>query len=105
MLFGSHSRPGIEAPLDQAQIEHHKNAALDLKKAYRLASEARSGCKVIPVADASEDHCIGLQEPWVNGFSIGMLLFKKALYHPNVHGMDAVADILYEELKANDEVL
>lgn len=101
-LFGAETRPKIDAPLDQAQLEHHKSVAMSLKKAYRLAAEARSCCKVISVAEASENHCVGSEKPWVDGFSFGMLLLKKAPYHPNISGMEAVAEMLYEELKADE---
>jgi lysophospholipase L1-like esterase len=104
-LFGAQTRPEIDAPLNQAQLEHHKSVALNLKRAYKLAAEARSGCKVISVAEPSEDHCVGSAEPWVNGFSFGMLLFKKAPYHPNASGMEAVMEMLYEEVKADDDIL
>jgi lysophospholipase L1-like esterase len=104
-LFGSHTRPGIDVPLDEAQIEHHKSVASNLQVAFKLAAEARSRCKVIPVAEVSNDHGVGSQEPWVDGFGARMLLSRKMPFHPNIRGMEAVAQMLYEELKDDDLVL
>jgi lysophospholipase L1-like esterase len=100
-LFGRNTRPGIDTSLDEMQIKHHQDVAHTLQNAYRLAAEARpESCKVIPIADLSQDHDIGSREPWVEGFSFWMLLRRKAPFHPNAKGMRAVADVLYKELKS-----
>lgn len=98
-LFGPHTQPGVDVYFDEAKIEEFKRIASTLQTAYSLAAEARSGCKVIPAADLSQDHALGSEEPWVEGFSIGMLLVRKAPFHPNARGMEAVADMINEELK------
>lgn len=98
-LFGSHTRPGVDVALDESQILVARNLATTLQNGYRLAVEARPACKLIPVAEASWEHDIGSEEPWVEGFSLKMVLTGKIPFHPNQKGMEAVADILYLELK------
>jgi len=100
-LFGPHTRPGVDVSFDATKIQEFQKIASTLQTAYKLAAEARQGCKVIPVADLSKDHGLGSEEPWVEGFSIGMLWARKAPFHPNARGMEAVADMIYEELEGN----
>jgi lysophospholipase L1-like esterase len=104
-LFGSHTRPGVDVPLNEAQIKHHQSVASTLQIAYKLAAEARSGCKIIPVAELGRNHALGSEKPWVDGFCVGILLTRKAPFHPNSRGMEAIAEMLYEELKDDDVVL
>lgn len=97
-LFGPNTRARIDVSFDDSKIQEFQNLASTLQSAYKLAAEARSGCKVIAVGERSQDHALGSEEPWVEGFSFGMLLARKAPFHPNARGMEAVADMLYEEL-------
>ena len=103
-LFGSHVRPGVDVSFEEAKIEEFREIARTLQRANKLAAEARSECKVIPVADLSQDHGLGSDEPWVEGFSIGLLWARKAPFHPNARGMEAVSDMIYEELKGDEAV-
>ena len=98
-LFGPHTKPGVDVPFDTAKIEEFQTTASTLKTGYQLAAKARKGCKVIPVGERSMEHGLGSEEPWVEGFGIGMLLSRKAPFHPNFSGMQAIADLLYQELK------
>ena len=97
-LFGPNTKPGIDVSFNDSKIREFQDIAATLQTAYRLAAEARNGCKVIPVAGRSQYHGLGSEEPWVEGFSFGLLLGRKAPFHPNARGMEAVADMLYEEL-------
>lgn len=103
-LFGSHTKPGVDVFFDTSKMQDFQNIVSTLQTAYRLAAEARPGCKVIPVAERSQDHGLGSAEPWVEGFGIGMLLARKAPFHPNARGMEAVSGMIYEELKDDETV-
>jgi lysophospholipase L1-like esterase len=103
-LFGTHARPGVDVSFDESKIQEFRKIGSTLQTAYKLAAKARYGCTVIPAADLSQDHGLGAEEPWVEGFSIGMLWARKAPFHPNARGMEAVADMIYEELKGDDAV-
>jgi lysophospholipase L1-like esterase len=98
-LFGAHTKPGVDVSFDAAKIEEFQTTVSTLQTGYQLAAKARKDCKVIPVAGRSMEHGLGSEEPWVEGFGIGMLLTGKTPFHPNFNGMKAVADMLYEELK------
>lgn len=94
-MFGSDTPPqGV--PLDEAQIRHHRIVAESLQKAYQLAAEARPGVTLIPVGELSREHGVGSQVPWVSGMG-GAFGF-----HPNLEGMQAVAEIVYEKLKVEN---
>lgn len=91
-LFGPDIQPK-DIMLDEAQISHHRNVADCLEKAYRLAAEARPGVTVISVGEMSRRHGLGSEEPWVEG------MCWKGAFHPNLKGMKAVAEMIYEELR------
>ena len=97
-LLGRDTKAGIDVSFDASKMKEFQEIATKLQKAYTRAAEARSGCKVIAVAERSQNHAVGSEEPWVEGFGFGMLLKMKAPFHPNAKGMEAVADMLYEEL-------
>lgn len=98
-LFGPHVKPGIDVSFDAAKIKEFQDVAANLQRAYKLAAEARERCKVVPVGELSRNHGLGSDVPWVEGLSYGMLFTKKAPFHPNGKGMEAVADLLYGEVK------
>lgn len=96
-VFGSDD-PVQDIPLDKERIRHHRSVAESLEKAYQLAAKARPGVKLISVGELSREHAVGSKEPWVSGMN-GTFGF-----HPNLEGMQAVADIIYEELKAEPRI-
>jgi lysophospholipase L1-like esterase len=98
-LFGPQTRPEVDVSINASKIEEFQNIASTLRTAYRLAADARAGCKVIAVGELSRDHGLGSEDPWVEGLSIGILLMRKVPFHPNARGMEAVANMIYEELK------
>ncbi|KAE8448856.1 hypothetical protein EG329_008858 [Mollisiaceae sp. DMI_Dod_QoI] len=100
-LLGPDTRPGIDVNLTEEQIRHHQEVAEELSTAYRLAAEARPDCEVIPVHKGSRDHGLGSKEPWVEGFSAS-ILWQGNPFHPNLRGMQAVADMIYEKVKHGD---
>lgn len=101
-MFDSNTRPGTDVSLDEAEIRAYQELASVLQTGYRLAAEGRSGCEVVPIASLSIGHGLGSAEPWVEGFSWKVLRAKNAPFHPNVKGMEAVADILYNIITGKD---
>ena len=97
-LFGSDIKPGENTTLDEAQIRYHRSVAETLERAYGLVAGARPWCEVVPVGKRSRGHGIGSEEPWVEGFSLG-ILWQGNMFHPNLKGMYGVADLIYEKLK------
>ena len=91
-LFGPDVRPEKDVPLSQEQISHHRNVAGELSKAYGLAKVARPDVTLLPVGEQSLGHGIGSEEPWVQGLNLS------SAFHPNLKGMEAVADMIYDEL-------
>lgn len=100
-MLGPETRPGIDVPLDEAQIQHYRSVAKTLDKAYKLAADAGYKCEIIPVAERSLDHCLGSKEPWVEGVNFGAF-WRGNPFHPNLKGMQAVADLLYEKFGRSD---
>ncbi|KFZ05155.1 hypothetical protein V501_08601 [Pseudogymnoascus sp. VKM F-4519 (FW-2642)] len=96
-VFGS-DEPIQDIPLDRERIRHHRSVADSLEKAYQLAAKARPGVKLVSVGELSREHAVGSKEPWVSG-NVGTFGF-----HPNLEGMQAVADMVYQELKAENLV-
>jgi lysophospholipase L1-like esterase len=97
-LFGTDIKPGENTSLDKAQIRHHQGVAQTLEEAYKLVAEARPWCEIVPIGERSRGHGIGSEEPWVEGFSLA-ILSQGNVFHPNLKGMQAVADLIYEKLK------
>ncbi|ELR03288.1 hypothetical protein VC83_07294 [Pseudogymnoascus destructans] len=96
-VFGS-DKPIQDIPLDKERIRHHRTVADSLEKAYQLAAKARPGVKLVSVGERSREHAVGSKEPWVSG-NVGTFGF-----HPNLEGMQAVADMVYQELKSENLV-
>ncbi|OBU01036.1 hypothetical protein VE01_00693 [Pseudogymnoascus verrucosus] len=96
-VFGS-DEPIQDIPLDKERIRHHRSVADSLERAYQLAAKARPGVKLISVGELSREHAVGSKEPWVSR-NVGTFGF-----HPNLEGMQAVADMVYQELKTENLV-
>ncbi|OBT85030.1 hypothetical protein VE02_04968 [Pseudogymnoascus sp. 03VT05] len=96
-VFGS-DEPIQDIPLDKERIRHHRSVGVSLEKAYQLAAKARPGVKLVSVGELSREHAVGSKEPWVTG-NEGTFGF-----HPNLEGMQAVADMVYQELKVKNLV-
>lgn len=96
-VFGS-DEPIRDIPLNKERIRHHRSVGDSLEKAYQLAAKARPGVKLVSVGELSREHGVGSKEPWVSG-NVGTFGF-----HPNLEGMQAVADVIYQELKAENLV-
>lgn len=100
-LLGLETRPGIDINLTEERFRYHQHVAEQLSTAYKLVAEARSDCEVIPVHERSRDHGLGSKEPWVEGLSM-WVLWQGNPFHPNLKGMQAVADMVYEKVKEDE---
>ena len=97
-LLGSDVQPNVDVPFGASRLEYHRQVAAKLQRATAKAVEGREQwCRKIPIAELSDAHGIGSEQPWVWGFGLG-LLSNKTPYHPNFEGMRAVADILFDRL-------
>jgi len=99
-LLGPDTQPGVSVSLSAEQIKRHQEVAAMLQEGYQLAAAARPEVEVIPIAELSREHALGSKEPWVEGFSLGVLVARKAPFHPNAEGMRNVARILEERLES-----
>lgn len=98
-ILGTDVRPGQNVPFNAARVEHHRQVAATLQRAYAKAAEGKDWIERVPVAEASQAHGIGSAQPWVNGAkgSTG----NGVAWHPTAAGMKAIADMLYERIKKN----
>jgi lysophospholipase L1-like esterase len=94
-MFDFNTKPGIDVLLHESEIRKYQNLAEVLQAGYQLAAQGRSGCERVPVATLSQGHGLGSAEPWVEGFGFKVLMARKAPFHPNAKGMEAVADMIY----------
>lgn len=86
-------------PFTGEQLTTYQNHARQLQRVYTRAAEHREAVRVIPIAEKSMGHGLGSEEPWVTGFSLGMLTGGETPFHPNQKGMQAVAETIHEDLK------
>jgi len=87
-VFSDSSTPGPSMPLTTNEIAHFREVASDLSAILAEAS-SRTGCDLVPASSLQPDHGAGSAAPWVNGLSLRRLA---SFFHPNVAGMQAVAD-------------
>jgi hypothetical protein len=93
-ILGPDTRPDQDIPFSQERITHHSGVASLLQRAYVAVAGSRSDwCERVPIHELSQGHALGSKEPWVGGFDGGPLL------HPNLEGMKAVADVLFERIR------
>ena len=103
-IIGNHTRSRYDIALTAKRIKHYEAVADMLAQAYVDAAEARSFSEVVAIAELSRDHGLGSEEPWIRGFSVDMMLYGPATYHPNLAGHTAVAGTLYRQILASREV-
>ncbi len=98
-LLGPDAKPG-DVPLSAEQIVYHRSIGEKLQRATAKAADARKEwCECAHVHHLSREHGIGSNEPWVEGFGLGMLVRGIAPFHPNAAGHRAVAGMLEEKLR------
>ncbi|KAJ5094797.1 SGNH hydrolase-type esterase domain-containing protein [Penicillium angulare] len=102
-LFGPETKPGRDVGFSQERIDHHRNVASVLQSAYGEVSSTRSEwCTRVPMHIHSQSNALGSKEPWVEGLSIRLLFQRGPMFHPNLKGMEAVANQLSTLIK-NDK--
>jgi hypothetical protein len=99
-LLGPNIQAHKDVGLNEEQIHHFQEVSATLQRAYKLAADARPTVELIPIAELSNDHGLGSEDPWAEGLDLGVLLARKTPLHPNLEGMRSVADILYERLES-----
>jgi lysophospholipase L1-like esterase len=99
-LLGPDTKPGVDVIFNAERLKHHQAVASKLQSVTSRVVDSRSQwCERIPMAELSQGHGIGSAEPWVFGGSLMDLVARKAGYHPNGEGMEAVAKVLSEHIK------
>jgi lysophospholipase L1-like esterase len=93
-VAGPDAQPCGELPLRRSEIERFQAIGESLADAYAVASE-RTGADLVKVSELSRTHGLGSAEPWLVGFGRNGGV---APYHPNVAGMQAVADAIAAHL-------
>lgn len=97
-LFGTDVRPGKDVWMNKEEIQHHRELAATLQDAYASAARQRKGVILVSVAQRSEDHGIGSNDPWVEGWTWKTIISRRVPFHPNERGMEAVADMVKSAL-------
>lgn len=98
-MLGPDVRPGENVAFGADRVEHHRGVAAKLLEATAKAADAeeRKGwCARVSVDGPSRAHGVGAKEPWVNGFSWKLFTMGSA-FHPNVEGMKAVSELVYQK--------
>ncbi|KAK5707209.1 hypothetical protein LTR17_020898 [Elasticomyces elasticus] len=101
-VFGDATTPGQDVPLTTEQVSYYRERAQVLNAGYAKAAAVRPGVDLVPVSKVSEGHEVGAAETWMFGFGFLMPYHGQAPYHPNLAGHTAVADMLYERIKASN---
>lgn len=95
-VFSDSSAPGPSVPLTTNEIRHFREVASELSAIVAEASR-RTGCDLVPATSLEPDHGTGSTAPWVGGLSLRRL---SSSFHPNLAGMQAVADRILTLLEA-----
>jgi hypothetical protein len=95
-VVGPDTKAGTDVVFSQDQIQEYLHTADTLKDIYAQAARGRDRVYVVPLADESRDaHALGSKQPWANHCSLWHF-YKRDAYHPNLAGMQAAADRLFE---------
>lgn len=98
-IIGPDARAGVDVAFDESRVRFHQEVADILNTAYLRAGKARPDkVTFIDMAHKSVGHGLGSAYPWVDPLSIAGILMGKPCFHPNLDGMQAVADVLYKVL-------
>ncbi|KAF2434223.1 SGNH hydrolase [Tothia fuscella] len=85
-----------EVPFNATRVAYHQEIAAILQRATERAAEGKAQIKVVHVAYESQNNGLDSAQPWVNG-AVGSST-NGAAWHPNAHGMRAVADMVYTSI-------
>jgi len=99
-VFGPDTDVQSDQPLDKERCEYYRSIAENLAQTYRDAAASRKGfVELVEMSDISKGHELGSEEPWVTGFTSGMMFTGQAPYHPNAVGHAAVAQELEKRIR------
>lgn len=97
-VLGPDTRPGEDVVFGADRIAYHREVAARLQEATRKAVCGREEwCSTVDIAEASETHAIGAEDPWIFGFT-WKLFYQGCAYHPRPGGMAAIADLIYDKM-------
>ncbi|MDI2129419.1 SGNH/GDSL hydrolase family protein [Yinghuangia seranimata] len=97
-VLGPDTRPGPNVPLPQESLAKLRALGHQVDRLFALAAE-RTAAELVPISSLSRDHTLGSSEPWVTGFPPRLRDLRRiAPFHPNAHGMHAVADAIVRHL-------
>ena len=82
-----------DTPISTADADHARRLAARLA-AITARAARRSGAEVLAVSRLSRGHHACAPEPWTNGLPRPDATFKGAPFHPNLVGMQAIAQAL-----------
>lgn len=96
-IFGPDDNAG-GIRFEAGRVEHHRAKAALVQRATAKALQGREAwCTRVPVAELSQQHGIGSNEPWIAGLDLGSL-WRVSAWHPNARGHAAVAEMIYQVL-------
>ncbi|KAI0555223.1 SGNH hydrolase-type esterase domain-containing protein [Xylaria curta] len=97
-VLGPDTRPGEDVVFGADRIAHHREVAARLLEATHKAVHGREEwCSAVGIAEASETHAVGSQDPWISAFT-WKLFYQGGAYHPRSEGMVAIADLVYAKM-------
>jgi lysophospholipase L1-like esterase len=94
-VIGERTLPSAAFPMDEPDIVAFRSIADQLAEAFAAAART-SGAELVRVSEASRDHAVGSDDPWVGGFRARPTFVP---FHPNAAGMQAVADEILRTLR------
>lgn len=87
-IFGAATRPLVDAPLDAASINALRRMGDEVSGVFVEAARV-TGADLAQASEAGRGHELGAAEPWVQPMQ--PLRRLAGSFHPNAHGMKAVA--------------
>jgi lysophospholipase L1-like esterase len=99
-VFGPDTEVQPDQPLDKERCQFYRDIAKDLAQTYRDAAALRKDfVELVEMSEISKGHELGSKEPWVTGFTSGMMFTGQVPYHPNAVGHAAVAHELERRIR------
>ncbi|KAI1127735.1 SGNH hydrolase-type esterase domain-containing protein [Nemania abortiva] len=97
-VLGPDTRPCEDVVFGADRIAYHREVAARLQEATRRAVYGREDwCSIVGVAEASETHAIGAEDPWIFGFN-WKLFYRGCAYHPRPEGMVSIAHLIHGKM-------
>lgn len=94
-VLGDDIEPGKDVDFTADQIDEFRGISDKIQAMYERTAQARPWIELVPIRSLSRNHGIESDNPWMEGFKWSRLLRGKAPFHPNIEGMEAVANELH----------